>query len=187
MCLYVTKYDDDQGALNYCDFRQVDKEIENIKLNIQESRDEYMSVETEICEVNQLKDKGLFILKDTERKYKELQEEMKQIHCEYIECVKRVNSYDKVVHNKIESLTLQRDNLKKELEELQERTEDNSKKLEEIKKAIVIQEKKNMALLRKLKKMASRKKLSPDMREQINAVFSDSRITKTNVPNQTII
>lgn len=134
------KCDEDQGALNYCDFRQVDKEIDNIKLNILESRKEYVSVQTEICEVNQLKDKGFFVLKDMERKYKELRTEMNEIHSEYLECVKIVNSREEIAHNNMGSLKLQRDNLKKELKELQESAEDNSKKLEEINKMIIIQE-----------------------------------------------
>ncbi|XP_076644768.1 uncharacterized protein LOC143354501 [Halictus rubicundus] len=148
---------------------------------------EYQSVEAEICKVTQLKNKGLFILKDTQRKYKQFEKELEEIHSDYVECVNRVNSYEKNVSRKIESLTLERNNLKKEFLELRQRADENNKRLEEIKKLIAVQEKKNIALLRRLKKVASRKILTQDLKEKINAALSDPRIIGTGVSNANIV
>lgn len=125
---------------NPYDFRRVDKEINEIELELTGSRMEYQSVEAEICQVNQLKNKGLFILKDTERKYKQLEKQLEEIHSGYEECVNRVNSYEKIVSRKIESLTLERNNLKKEFHESRQRADENNKRLEEIKKLITVEE-----------------------------------------------
>ncbi|XP_078047407.1 uncharacterized protein LOC144475400 [Augochlora pura] len=175
---------EDAKALDPYDFRLVNEEINDIKLELAKSRKEYQSVEEEIRQVSQLKDKGLFILKDKERKYKELEKEMYEIHSDYIKCVEKVNSYEKNVQYKVESLTLERANLKKELEELQKRADENGRNLADIKRRITIEEKKNIALLRKLKKVASKKNLTQDLKERINAALRDPRITGVNISNQ---
>ncbi|KZC13658.1 hypothetical protein WN55_05211 [Dufourea novaeangliae] len=176
-----------RDILNSCNFHQVDEEIRDFKSKLLESRKECENVEIEICDVSQLKDKGLFVLKDIERKYKQLERELNDVHCQYTEHVREVNSYEKTVYRKIECLTLQRDKLKKELEQLQKSANKNDKKLVEIRTLITCQEQKNMALLRKLKKMKNRTNVSQDLKGRINTVLCDSRITKINVPNQNII
>ncbi|XP_076380404.1 uncharacterized protein LOC143259959 [Megalopta genalis] len=178
---------EDAKACNPYDFRLVDEEINDIKVELAKSRKEYQSVEEEIREVCRLKDKGLFILKDKERKYKELESEMNEIHNDYMKCVEKVNSYEKNVQHKIESLTLLRANLKQELEELQKRADENGRNLADIKRRITVQEKKNIALLRRLKKMAGKKTLTEDLKERINAALRDPRITGTNISNQNTV
>lgn len=98
------------------------------------------STVTKIYDVNQLKDKGTFVLKDVTRKYSNLDEELYEIHCNYVKCAEKINSCEEYVNRKIDALTLQRDNLKKELSELKTKTEENDKMLMEIKKMITIQE-----------------------------------------------
>ncbi|XP_076288326.1 uncharacterized protein LOC143212898 [Lasioglossum baleicum] len=121
-------------------FGRVEEEIDNIKLELAGSRKEYQTVEAEICKVTQLKNKALFILKDTQRKYNQFEKKLKEIHSDYMECVKIVNSYEKIIYRRIESLTLERNNLKNEIHELRKHADENNKKLAEIKKLITIQE-----------------------------------------------
>ncbi|XP_076621641.1 uncharacterized protein LOC143342045 [Colletes latitarsis] len=162
---------------------RMDKEIGHFKAKLIECRKESESTEIEILNVNQLQDKGLFILKDMQRKYKQIEEEMKEIHCEYLKCVNNVKCYEGTVHRKVNSLTLKRDNLKTELANLNKVANENKKKLMDIRKMIEIQEKKNIALLRKLKKTEERTNIPQDLKEKVKEVLSDPRGIKINISN----
>lgn len=122
------------------DFGQTEKEIDNIKLELAGTRKEYQAVGAEICKVTQLKNKAMFILKDTQRKYSQFEKDLKEIHSDYVELVKSVNSHEKTIYRRIESLTLERNMLKNEIDEMRRRADENDKKLAEIKKLITIQE-----------------------------------------------
>lgn len=92
-----------------------------------------------IYDVNQLKDKGAFVLENVKRRYSALDEDLKEIHCNYVKCMEKVIT-DKVIDHKVNSLTHQRDNLKKELQGLKDLADENNKKLMEIKKVVMVQE-----------------------------------------------
>ncbi|XP_053973013.1 uncharacterized protein LOC128873448 [Hylaeus volcanicus] len=174
----ATGFNDMQRTLNTFDLGEIKMAIEYYKSKLVECRNDYQSTEMEIFNVNHMANKGLFILKDMEIKYKDLEVELDKVHCEYIKCVQNVNNYEETVHQKVNSLTLKRDNLKKELTDLKNVADENDKKLIEIRNMITVQEKKNIALLRKLKKIVERTSITPDLKGRANAILSDPRVTK---------
>ncbi|XP_076173346.1 uncharacterized protein LOC143149661 [Ptiloglossa arizonensis] len=174
------------ATLNSYELYRIDEEIQHSKSELIDCRKECESTEMEMITVNQLEDKGIFILKDMERKYKELDDELEKVHHDYIKCANNVNRYEEAVSQKVSSLTQERDNLRKELSDLRKVADENSKKLIEIKKMITIQEKKNIALIQKLKKLVERRNITQDLKERVNAVLSDPRITNVNVFTQKI-
>lgn len=128
------------ATLNSYELYRIDEEIQHSKSELIDCRKECESTEMEMITVNQLEDKGIFILKDMERKYKELDDELEKVHHDYIKCANNVNRYEEAVSQKVSSLTQERDNLRKELSDLRKVADENSKKLIEIKKMITIQE-----------------------------------------------
>ncbi|CAD1478547.1 unnamed protein product, partial [Heterotrigona itama] len=136
------------------------KETEDIRSKLLECQKECKDTEIEIYNVNQLKDKD---------------EELKEIHCNYMKCNEKAN-FNETVQQKINSLISQRDNLKKELDELKKTADKNNKELMEMQKMITIQEKKNMALARKLKKMVENMRITPDLSEKVNMILADPRL-----------
>lgn len=134
------QYNKIQANSNSDELYQMHREINDIKSKLLECQKEYEYTEVEIHNVNQLKDKGIYVLNNVERNYNNLDEELKQIHCNYVKCIEKVNSDDDTIQQRINSLTMQRDNLKKKLDELQKTTDENNKKLIEIKNMIIIQE-----------------------------------------------
>ena len=69
----------------------MDKETEDTKSKLLECQKECEDTEIEIYNVNQLKDKGTFVLQNVERKYNNLDEELKEIHCNYMKCNEKAN------------------------------------------------------------------------------------------------
>lgn len=107
------QYDKIQANSNSDELYQMHREINDIKSKLLECQKEYEYTEVEIHNVNQLKDKGIYVLNNVERNYNNLDEELKQIHCNYVKCIEKVNSDDDTIQQRINSLTMQRDNLKK--------------------------------------------------------------------------
>lgn len=133
------QYDKIQANSNSDELYQMHREINDVKSKLLECQKEYEYTEVEIHNVNQLKDKGMYVLNNVERNYNNLDEELKQIHCNYVKCIEKVNDND-TIQQRINSLTMQRDNLRKKLDELKKATDENNKKLIEIKNMIIIQE-----------------------------------------------
>lgn len=133
------QYDKIQANSNSDELYQMHREINDVKSKLLECQKEYEYTEVEIHNVNQLKDKGMYVLNNVERNYNNLDEELKQIHCNYVKCIEKVNDND-TIQQRINSLTIQRDNLRKKLDELKKATDENNKKLIEIKNMIIIQE-----------------------------------------------
>lgn len=134
------QYDKIHANLNTDKLYQIHREINDVKSKLLECQKEYEYTEVEIYNVNQLKDKGIYVLNNVERNYNNLDEELKQIHCNYIKCIEKVNSDNDTIQQRMNSLTMQRDNLRKKLDELEKTTDENNKKLIEIKNMIIIQE-----------------------------------------------
>lgn len=134
------KYDEMQQDWNPLGLYEMGKQMEELKLKLLESRKKCECTDAEMDDVIQLKDKGLFILKNFERKYENVNEELKDLHDNYVKCVSKVNSREEIDYQEIHFLTLQRDSLKKELIELKMIADENSKKLAEIWKIITAQE-----------------------------------------------
>lgn len=175
------------------------KEIDDVESELLECQKECATTEIEIYNVNQLKDKGTYVLENVKRRYNDLEEELKEIHYNYLKCIEKTNN--ETIQQKIDSLTLQRDNLKRELEELSKAADENNKKIMAVKKMIKIQEvsfiyilyqhirsnfhiyfylqKKNMALIRKLKKL----QITPDLNDRVNMILTDPRLTKQKNSN----
>ncbi|XP_076682550.1 uncharacterized protein LOC143376293 [Andrena cerasifolii] len=160
--------------------------MEELKLKLLETRKKCECTDRETDDVMQLKDKGLFILKNFERKYESVNEELKDLHDDYVKCVSKVTSRKEIDYQEINFLTLQRDSLRQELLELKRTADENSKNLAEMWKIITAQEKKNAAMIRKLKRIMEKHctNITQDLKERINAVLCDPRNTKTNVPNE---
>ncbi|XP_076238168.1 uncharacterized protein LOC143181558 [Calliopsis andreniformis] len=118
----------------------MDEELENVRSELFQLRKKCECTEMEIYDVNKLRDKGVFVEKTVERKYETIVEELKGIHCNYTKCIRKVNSQKGIDYEKIHSLTLQRDSLRKELTELKMVMDENNNKLTEIKKIISAQE-----------------------------------------------
>ncbi|CAL7939776.1 unnamed protein product [Xylocopa violacea] len=154
----------------------IDKEIEDVKIQILKMENEYESTEMQIDEVNRLEDKGAYVLKNVEQQNNGLEEQFKEIHWNYMKCIEIVNSNEETVRENTKYLTLQRDNLKTQLKELQKKAEEYNRKLIEVKKMITIQEKKNMALVRKLKKSVENVHITPNLRSRVNKILNDPRI-----------
>lgn len=114
------------------------KEVDDVESELLECQKECATTEIEIYNVNQLKDKGTYVLENVKRKYNDLEEELKEVHCNYLKCIEKTNN--ETIQQKIDSLTLQRDNLRKELEELSKTADENNKKIMAVKKMIKIQE-----------------------------------------------
>ncbi|XP_043590393.1 uncharacterized protein LOC122571117 isoform X2 [Bombus pyrosoma] len=153
------------------------KEIDDVESELLECQKECATTEIEIYNANQLKDKGTYVLENVKRRYNDLEEELKEVHCNYLKCIEKANNES--IQQKIDSLTLQRDNLKRELEELNKAADANNKKIVAVKKMIKIQEKKNMALIRKLKKF----QITPDLNDRVNMILTDPRLIKQNNSN----
>lgn len=129
-----------EGYSNSYDLHRIDEQLEDSKLKLLELHRECERTEIEMCGVSQLKDKGLFVQKSIERRYENVTEELKQVHRKYINCINKVNSQRGIDQQKINSLTLQRDNLKTELRQIKERVDENNRKFTEIKKMTTVQE-----------------------------------------------
>lgn len=114
------------------------KEIGDVESELLECQKECATTEIEIYNVNQLKDKGTYVLENVKRRYNDLEEELKEVHCNYLKCIEKTNN--ETIQQKIDSLTLQRDNLRRELEELNKAADENTKKIMAVKKMIKIQE-----------------------------------------------
>lgn len=114
------------------------KEVDDVESELLECQKECATTEIEIYNVNQLKDKGTYVLENVKRKYNDLEEELKEVHCNYLKCIEKTNN--ETIQQKIDSLTLQRDNLRRELEELSKTADENNKKIMAVKKMIKIQE-----------------------------------------------
>lgn len=114
------------------------KEIDDVESELLECQKECATTEIEIYNVNQLKDKGTYVLENVKRRYNDLEEELKEVHCNYLKCIEKTNN--ETIQQKIDSLTLQRDNLRRELEELNKAADENNKKIMAVKKMIKIQE-----------------------------------------------
>ncbi|XP_017755032.1 PREDICTED: uncharacterized protein LOC108547154 [Eufriesea mexicana] len=125
---------------NFYQLYRMDKEIDDIKTQLLECETEYEHTEIEIYNFDQLKNKGTYVLKNVERQYNNLDEELRGIHSNYIKCIEKVNFTNGTMQQTMDSLTLERDNLKKELDELIKTADENNKKLMEIEKMITIQE-----------------------------------------------
>ncbi|XP_076395909.1 uncharacterized protein LOC105664116 [Megachile rotundata] len=166
------------------DLFQLDEEINDVRSKLLECQSKCESTVSKIYDVNQLKDKGTFVLKDVTRKYSKLDEELYGIHCNYVKCAEKINSCEEYVNQKIDALTLQRDNLKKELSELKTKAEENDKQLMEIKKMITIQEKKNTALIRKLRRLVENTHIPPNLEAKVIAILNDPRVTNTKISKQ---
>ncbi|KOX74303.1 hypothetical protein WN51_00647 [Melipona quadrifasciata] len=174
------QYSGIQETWNSDQLYRMDKETEDTKSKLSECQKECEDTEIEIYNVNQLKDKGTFVLQNVERKCNNLDEEFKKIHCNYMKCNEKAN-FNETVQQRINSLISQRDNLKRELDELKKAADKNNKELIEIQKMITIQEKKNMALARKLKKMVENIRITPELSEKVNTILADPRLT--NIKN----
>lgn len=114
------------------------KEVDDVESELLECQKECATTEIEIYNVNQLKDKGTYVLENVKRKCNDLEEELKEVHCNYLKCIEKTNN--ETIQQKIDSLTLQRDNLRRELEELSKTADENNKKIMAVKKMIKIQE-----------------------------------------------
>ncbi|KAK1122939.1 hypothetical protein K0M31_008577 [Melipona bicolor] len=174
------QYSGIQETWNSDQLYRMDKETEDTKSKLSECQKECEDTEIEIYNVNQLKDKGTFVLQNVERKCNNLDEELKEVHRNYMKCNEKAN-FNEIVQQRINSLISQRDNLKRELDELKKAADKNNKELIEIQKMITIQEKKNMALVRKLKNMVENIRLTPDLSEKVNMILADPRLT--NIKN----
>ncbi|XP_076763277.1 uncharacterized protein LOC143430748 [Xylocopa sonorina] len=164
----------------------IDKELEDVKIKILKLETEYEFTEMQINEVNQLWDKGAYVLKNVEQQNNGLEEQLKEIHWNYMKCIEMVNSNEETVRESTKYLSLQRDNLKTELKELQKKAEEYDRKLIEVKKMITIQEKKNMALVRKLKKSVENVRITPNLRSRVNKILNDPRIANLKNSKRTI-
>lgn len=118
----------------------MDREMDHIKTQLLECETEYEQTEIEIYNFDQLTNKGTYVLKNVEREYNNLNDELGVIHRNYMKCVEKANSTNGTIQQTIDSLTLQRDNLKKELDGLKKTADENNEKLMEIEKMITIQE-----------------------------------------------
>lgn len=134
-------------VLQYCEIQEsrisdqlyrMYKEVDDVESELLECQKECATTEIEIYNVNQLKDKGTYVLENVKRKYNDLEEELKEVHCNYLKCIEKTNN--ETIQQKIDSLTLQRDNLRRELEELSKTADENNKKIMAVKKMIKIQE-----------------------------------------------
>ncbi|CAK9811267.1 hypothetical protein ANTQUA_LOCUS6743 [Anthophora quadrimaculata] len=162
----------------------MNKSIEDVESKLSECHKECEFTELKIHETTQLKDKGTFVLKMVKRRYDNLNDELKEIHFNYAKCSEKINSNKENVQQNINSLTMQRNQLRKELEELKKIADENKEKLMEVKRMIIIQEKKNMALMRKLKRMMRNMHITPDLKDRVNVILNDPRLTNVQNYNQ---
>ncbi|XP_034184010.2 uncharacterized protein LOC117606093 [Osmia lignaria lignaria] len=165
-------------------YYELDEQMKDVKSKLLECQSKCEDTIIEMCNVSQLKDKGTFVLKDVVRKYNDLDKELYQIHCNYIKCAEKIDSHEEYIIRKIKTLTLQRDNLKEELSEIKRKADENDKILTEIRKMITIQEKKNTALIRKLRKQVENMHISPNLEGKVNTILNDPRVTNTKISKQ---
>jgi len=125
------------------ELRRIEREIDCCKPTLQSCRDEYESVETEICDVRQLQRKARFVFDNVRSEEENLHERFKNIRLNYEACIERSGGYenpDETIRAKINELTTQRKNLMEELVQLRRRANDNGKKLARVKAMIAEQE-----------------------------------------------
>ncbi|CAK9807142.1 hypothetical protein ANTPLA_LOCUS5183 [Anthophora plagiata] len=162
----------------------INKRIEDAESKLSECHKECECTELKIHEANQLKDKGTFVLKMVKGRYDNLNDELREIHFNYAKCSEKINSNKENVQQNINSLTMQRIHLRKELQELKKTADENKEKLMEVKRMITTQENKNMALMRKLKRMMKNMHITPDLKDRINVILNDPRLTNVQNYNQ---
>ncbi|KOC60388.1 hypothetical protein WH47_08727 [Habropoda laboriosa] len=140
--IYKPKLECDKNQENWNSelLYDINKKIEDAESELFECHKECESTELEIYDVNQLKDKGKFVLKNIEGRYNNVNDELKEIHFNYEKCLEKVHSNKENVQQNINFLTMQRRYLRKELEELKKIADKNKEKLMEVQKMITIQE-----------------------------------------------
>ncbi|KYN18034.1 hypothetical protein ALC57_09679, partial [Trachymyrmex cornetzi] len=121
---------------------QIEKEINCYKPMLQNYRNEYENIETEICDVRQLQRKAQFVLDNVRLEEEDLCERLKNIHLNYKACIEKSGYKDpnEMIRIKINELTTQRKNLLEELVQMKRKADDNRKKLARVNAMIAEQE-----------------------------------------------